>query len=199
MSEPNSEMAQQVAMAACDFEQQRTGHVPKSVTVVLNNDTLVITLRGVLSPLEMDLAEAIQFVQLCSQLGVKIMNISAGSPYYNPHIQRPAIFPPSDGYLPPEDPLVGVARASRGLERALKEVESGVPESLRQMIEKQVERLSQEERGVLDAATGARFRDEVLAVGGSRPALESFRAFRGRGPQVEALLRHSGMITAPSA
>ena len=38
------------------------------------------------------------------------MNISAGSPYYNPHLQRPAIFPPSDGYLPPEDPLVGVWR-----------------------------------------------------------------------------------------
>ena len=36
--------------------------------------------------------------------------LTAGSPYYNPHIQRPAIFPPSDGYLPPEDPLVGVAR-----------------------------------------------------------------------------------------
>jgi uncharacterized protein YbcI len=57
MAEPNSEMAQRVAMAACDFEQQRTGHVPKSVTVVLNNDTLVITLRGVLSPVELDLAK----------------------------------------------------------------------------------------------------------------------------------------------
>ena len=56
-----------------------------------------------------------------------------------------------------------------------------------------------EERGVLDPATGARFRDEVLAVGGSRPGLESFRAFRGREPQVEALLRHNGMIPATSA
>ena len=55
------------------------------------------------------------------------------------------------------------------------------------------------ERGVLDPATGARFRDEVLAVGGSRPAMESFRAFRGREPRVEALLRHNGMIVAPSA
>jgi len=36
--------------------------------------------------------------------------VSAGSPYYNPHLQRPALFPPSDGYLPPEDPLAGVAR-----------------------------------------------------------------------------------------
>jgi len=38
------------------------------------------------------------------------LNLSAGSPYYNPHIQRPAAYPPSDGYQPPEDPLVGVAR-----------------------------------------------------------------------------------------
>ncbi len=53
-----------------------------------------------------------------------------------------------------------------------------------------------EENGVLDAATGARFRDEVLAVGGARPTAESFRAFRGRDPQVDALLRHNGMISA---
>jgi oligopeptidase A len=49
---------------------------------------------------------------------------------------------------------------------------------------------------VLDAGTGARFRDEILAVGGSRPAAESFRAFRGREPSVAALLRHNGMIAA---
>ena len=56
-----------------------------------------------------------------------------------------------------------------------------------------------EEKGVLDAATGARFRDEILAVGGSRPAAESFRAFRGREPNVEALLRHNGMTTGMAA
>jgi oligopeptidase A len=50
-----------------------------------------------------------------------------------------------------------------------------------------------EENGVLDEATGRRFRDEVLGVGGSRPALESFVAFRGREPRIDALLRHSGM------
>ena len=61
-------------------------------------------------PVEYDLTEAFQFAELCLQLGVKILNVSAGSPYYNPHIQRPAIYPPSDGYQPPEDPLVGVAR-----------------------------------------------------------------------------------------
>jgi oligopeptidase A len=51
-----------------------------------------------------------------------------------------------------------------------------------------------EEQGVLSAAAGARFRDEVLARGGSRPALESFVAFRGRPPQLDALLRHNGMV-----
>jgi len=51
-----------------------------------------------------------------------------------------------------------------------------------------------EEHGVLSAAAGARFRDEVLARGGSRPALESFVAFRGRPPQLDALLRHNGMF-----
>ncbi len=51
-----------------------------------------------------------------------------------------------------------------------------------------------EQNGVLDPGTGARFRDEILAVGGSRPALESFKAFRGREPRIDALLRHNGMI-----
>lgn len=45
-----------------------------------------------------------------------------------------------------------------------------------------------------DPTTGKRFLDEILAVGGSRPAPDSFRAFRGREPRVDALLRHSGMI-----
>jgi NADPH2 dehydrogenase len=62
------------------------------------------------NPIEADLSETFQFLELCAQLGIKIVNLSAGSPYYNPHIQRPAAYPPSDGYQPPEDPLVGVAR-----------------------------------------------------------------------------------------
>jgi len=53
-----------------------------------------------------------------------------------------------------------------------------------------------EEQGVLNPIAGQRFRDEVLAVGGSRPAAESFRALRGREPHVDALLRHNGMISA---
>ena len=50
-----------------------------------------------------------------------------------------------------------------------------------------------EEHGILDPRSGERFRDEILGVGGSRPAAESFRAFRGREPTVDALLRHNGM------
>ena len=62
------------------------------------------------NPLRIDLTETYQFLDLLGQLGIKLVCISGGSPYYNPHIQRPALFPPSDGYEPPEDPLVGVAR-----------------------------------------------------------------------------------------
>ena len=50
-----------------------------------------------------------------------------------------------------------------------------------------------EENGVLDPEMGRRFRDEILAVGGSRPALASFVAFRGREPKIDALLKHNGM------
>jgi NADPH2 dehydrogenase len=61
-------------------------------------------------PVEYDLAETFKFVDLCGQLGIKLLNLSAGSPYYNPHIQRPAAYPPSDGYQPAHDPLIDVAR-----------------------------------------------------------------------------------------
>ena len=57
-----------------------------------------------------DLDEPDRLLSLLEGLGVSVVCITAGSPYYVPHIQRPAWFPPSDGYLPPEDPLVGVAR-----------------------------------------------------------------------------------------
>lgn len=63
--------------------------------------------------LGIDLTEPIAFLKQLSALGVRLICLTAGSPYYVPHIQRPAFFPPSDGYLPPEDPLVGVARQIR--------------------------------------------------------------------------------------
>jgi 2,4-dienoyl-CoA reductase-like NADH-dependent reductase (Old Yellow Enzyme family) len=59
------------------------------------------------------LEEARAFLRILRDLGVRWTCVSAGSPYYNPHVQRPALFPPSDGYLPPEDPLAGVARQIR--------------------------------------------------------------------------------------
>jgi 2,4-dienoyl-CoA reductase-like NADH-dependent reductase (Old Yellow Enzyme family) len=62
------------------------------------------------NPLEPDLAEPILLLRRLRDLGVAAVNVSCGCPYYSPHIQRPAFYPPSDGYLPPEDPLVGVAR-----------------------------------------------------------------------------------------
>lgn len=57
-----------------------------------------------------DLSEPRMFLTLLQELDIQLVCITAGSPYYNFHIQRPAAFPPSDGYLLPEDPLVGVAR-----------------------------------------------------------------------------------------
>lgn len=62
------------------------------------------------TPTAYDLSEPLRFAGLLQELGIFLLNVTAGSPYYNPHVQRPALFPPSDGYLPPEDPLVGVAR-----------------------------------------------------------------------------------------
>jgi NADPH2 dehydrogenase len=75
------------------------------------------------NPIEPDLSETVQFIGLCAHLGVKVVNLSAGSPYYNPHIQRPAAYPPSDGYQPPNDPLVDVARQIR----AVKELRAVAP------------------------------------------------------------------------
>jgi len=60
--------------------------------------------------LGIDLGEPNQFLSLLEQLKIPLVCITAGSPYFCPHIQRPALFPPSDGYQPPEDPLTGCAR-----------------------------------------------------------------------------------------
>jgi 2,4-dienoyl-CoA reductase-like NADH-dependent reductase (Old Yellow Enzyme family) len=62
------------------------------------------------TPLQIDLTEPVAVVRMLLSMGVRLINVSGGSPYYNPHIQRPAMSPPSDGYLPPEDPLIGVHR-----------------------------------------------------------------------------------------
>jgi 2,4-dienoyl-CoA reductase-like NADH-dependent reductase (Old Yellow Enzyme family) len=69
------------------------------------------------NPMQFDLDEPLRLIGELQKLGVAAINLSAGSPYYNPHVQRPAIFPPSDGYLPPEDPLVGVVRQIQAARR----------------------------------------------------------------------------------
>lgn len=65
------------------------------------------------SGLDVDLAETHTLLDKIEAAGVTLLCATAGSPYYNPHVQRPAFYPPSDGYSPPEDPLVGVARQLR--------------------------------------------------------------------------------------
>ncbi|MBN1965023.1 MAG: NADH:flavin oxidoreductase, partial [Anaerolineae bacterium] len=72
-----------------------------------------------------DLTEPHAFLDLLQQLDIRLVCIVAGSPYYNPHIQRPALFPPSDGYQPPEDPLAGVARQIAAV-AALKQAHPGL-------------------------------------------------------------------------
>ena len=78
------------------------------------------------NPLEHDLTETFRFAELCGELGVKLLNLTAGSPYYNPHIQRPAAYPPSDGYQPAHDPLIDVARQLN----AVREIRARAPRSV---------------------------------------------------------------------
>jgi len=74
-------------------------------------------------PTQFDLAEPIQLLKLLRDIGVVAVNLSAGNPYTVPHISRPAAFPPSDGYPPPEDPLAGAWRQIS----AAREAKAAVP------------------------------------------------------------------------
>jgi len=76
------------------------------------------------NPLQYDLSETAQYLKLLKSWGVAIVNVSAGSPYYNPHIQRPALFPPSDGYQPAEDPIINVERQIQ----AVRQLKAAVPD-----------------------------------------------------------------------
>jgi NADPH2 dehydrogenase len=75
------------------------------------------------NPTEYDLAEPIAYLKMLQSWGVSIVNISCGSPYYNPHIQRPALYPPSDGYQPACDPLIDVHR----IIHATRKIKAAVP------------------------------------------------------------------------
>jgi NADPH2 dehydrogenase len=61
-------------------------------------------------PQQIDLTEPLQFVRTCREIGVVALNVTAGSPYYSPHVQRPAWTPAEGDYAAPEDPLAGAAR-----------------------------------------------------------------------------------------
>ena len=65
------------------------------------------------NPLQYDLTEVFSLIRLLESYGVGLINVSAGSPYYTPHILRPAAYPPSDGYQPHEDPLRSVAKQTQ--------------------------------------------------------------------------------------
>lgn len=73
-----------------------------------------------------DLAEPARFLKLAKSFGVDFICTTVGSPYYNPHIQRPAYYPVSDGYLPPEDPVIGAFRQIK----AVAEIKKLVPEMM---------------------------------------------------------------------
>ena len=77
-------------------------------------------------PIEPEISETSKFVALCHELGIKIVNLTAGSPYYNPHIQRPAAYPPSDGYQPAHDPLIDVARQVQ----VMRQVRAAAPDGI---------------------------------------------------------------------
>jgi NADPH2 dehydrogenase len=76
------------------------------------------------NPVQYDLSEPIQYLKLMKSWGVAVVNVSCGSPYYNPHIQRPALFPPSDGYQPAEDPMINVNRQVQ----VVRQLKAGAPE-----------------------------------------------------------------------
>jgi len=99
-----------VRLSAFDLVPFRPGPDGRGEPVPFDGPTYKYAFGGDGTGLGIDLAEPCAFLDLLASLGIELVCITAGSPYYNPHVQRPALFPPSDGYTPPEDPLVGVAR-----------------------------------------------------------------------------------------
>ncbi len=97
-----------VRLSVLDLRPFRPG--PDGVGVPSAEGPYRFALGGDGTGLGSDLAEVSDLLAILEGLGVGLICSTAGSPYYNPHVIRPAAFPPSDGYLPPEDPLVGVAR-----------------------------------------------------------------------------------------
>ncbi|MCG8450363.1 MAG: NADH:flavin oxidoreductase [Pirellulales bacterium] len=108
-----------VRVSVFDFAPFRPGEDGRSEPAT--NERYNFAFGGDGTGIGIDLTEPHQFMKLLADLGVRLVCTTVGSPYYNPHIQRPAAFPPCDGYPPPEDPLLGVARqinATAQLKRA---------------------------------------------------------------------------------
>lgn len=104
------EMGIGVRLSAVDFVPFQPGTNSIGEPVSFNGDKYRYGFGSDGTGVGIDLHETFQFLDLLHELGIQLVNITVGSPYYNPHIQRPALFPPSDGYQPPEDPLYGVSR-----------------------------------------------------------------------------------------
>ena len=99
-----------VRLSAFDFVPFKPGPDGIGQPESLGGQRYPYAFGGAETGVEIDLSETFAFLDLLLSLDIQLVCISAGSPYYNPHLTRPALFPPSDGYQPPEDPLVGVAR-----------------------------------------------------------------------------------------
>ncbi|GAB3967446.1 NADH:flavin oxidoreductase [Spirosoma terrae] len=103
---PGLEMG--IRLSAVDLLPFKKG--PDSKGIPEEAEQYTCAFGGKPSGLDFDFTETKAFLALAESLGIQLICITAGSPYYNPHLTRPALFPPSDGYLPPEDPLIGVKR-----------------------------------------------------------------------------------------
>jgi 2,4-dienoyl-CoA reductase-like NADH-dependent reductase (Old Yellow Enzyme family) len=99
-----------VRLSAFDFIPFQKGENGIGEPVAYDKDYYHYAFGGDGTGTGIDLIEPILFLKKLFSLGVQLVCITAGSPYYVPHIQRPALFPASDAYQPPEDPLVGVDR-----------------------------------------------------------------------------------------
>ena len=99
-----------VRLSAVDWAPFRAGEDRIGEPTPFEGEDYPYAFGGDGSGVGYDLNEPRRFLEMLQELDIQLVCITVGSPYYNFHIQRPALFPPSDGYLLPEDPLVGVAR-----------------------------------------------------------------------------------------
>ncbi len=105
---PGLEMG--IRLSAFDFIPFKKGNEDVGEPEKTSDGKYTYTFGGSEDGLSINLEETKAFIALAQDLGIQLICVTGGSPYYNPHLTRPALFPPSDGYLPPEEPLIGVKR-----------------------------------------------------------------------------------------